>query len=143
MSESVPYVLFDWQLEFTLAPDVVLEFWRDHIGAAAPWRTMPPDDVAGYLRPMVVALLGAERDPDERRRVLALHDAAVRHAEFRRSQCCDRRTLSHELAALEAAIGAAAEHLDIDPICADLLASIARAELRRVRRSVRRVFRRR
>lgn len=143
MSQSVPFSVFDWHIDFTIAPDAVLERWCEYIADAAPWRTMPADDLMGYVGAITIAVLGAEQDPDERRRILALHDAAIRHADFRRAQCCDRRVVVRDLVALEAAIRATVEGSNVEPSCADLLVGIAAAEMRRVRRSVRRAYRRR
>lgn len=138
MSEPTPFNAIDWQVDVAIAHEVVLAAWLAHVDGKAPWRTMRPDDVLGYLRPITIGVLGAECDPDERRRMVLLHEAAVRHAAFRTAQRCDRRVIHRELAVLEAAIRAAIDESSESEECRDVAAALANAELRRVRRSIHR-----
>lgn len=141
MNDPIPFIAFDRQSDFALAHEHVLARWLGYVHDAEPWRSMAPDDVMGYLRPITIAVLGAERDPDERRRMHTLHVAALRHAAFRGAQRCSRRVVHQELVALKAAIRVEIEQSGTDAMSAGLLADLADAELRLVRRSIRRGLR--
>ncbi|HVX38849.1 MAG TPA: hypothetical protein VHB25_04675 [Gemmatimonadaceae bacterium] len=141
MNDPIPFRAVDWQTELAVSHELVLETTLGFLRGSAPWSFMPLDDVMGHLRPIAIAVLGAERDPDERRRMIALHRAAVEHVAFRRAQDCGRRVIHAELLALGEGIRFAIELAVTGPAQLILMASIADAELRRVRRTVRRALR--
>jgi len=82
----------------------VLRDWRRILGRERPWMEMAPDDIDGYMRRILVALIDEDRSTSHCTRLWRLRTMGREHGVFRRSQQCAVDCIECELDVLRYAI---------------------------------------